>query len=193
MVSFSCPNCGKEYKFNSLPIPDAGADFKCSQCEKTCRIIKRKNTVFCIQGSFEDRENASTPEIYNSRQTGTEELSADEIESRLQGLEMDLPMDTELMIGIMKGPDQGLSYPIRKPLITVGKTGCDINLKDIEVSREHCRIEVYGKQFTILRDLNSTGGSFRNGDHVDLAILQPGDTVQIGKTHFTLIQTPKGS
>ena len=87
MVTFSCPNCGKEYKFKSLPIPDAGADFKCSQCQKTCRIIRKKDTVFCIQGSFNEQDDASTHEVFDSFRSESDDMTAEEIESRLQGLE----------------------------------------------------------------------------------------------------------
>ena len=193
MITFSCPNCGEKYKFKMLPIPDAGAEFQCAKCNKVCRLIKKGETVFCIQDSFSLEKDEAVTEIFDTFRSEDVEMSPEEIESRLQGMTQDLPIDEDVMIGIVDGPDRGLTYPVTKTTVAIGKTGCDINLQDIGVSREHCQVEIYGNQMIVVRDLKSTGGTFRNGFPINLVVLLPGDKIQIGSTFFTLIQSPKKS
>jgi hypothetical protein len=193
MIKFFCAHCGKEFQFKSLPIPEGGAAFQCSECGKTSNILKKGNTVFSYSDEDLDfQPGSSTLDMSDSYRAAVEdELSPHELEARLQGLFMDLPFDFDILIGVVEGPDQGMTYPFKKPCIKIGKTGCDITLNDAQVSPEHCQIEVYGNQMTVIRDLQSTGGTFRNGFPTSLACLRPGDRIHLGKTTLLLIQNPK--
>ncbi|MBN1551929.1 FHA domain-containing protein [bacterium] len=193
MITFRCGHCGKSYEFKFLPIPDGGADFQCSECGKTSKVIRKGNFVFCVvEDGFKGEGEAATMDLTDSFRSGVEnELSDEEVEARLQGLYADLPFDMEFLLGVTEGLDNGTTFPIRSPVVTIGKTGCDINLKDPNISREHCQIEFYGNQMIILRDLSDMGTTYRNGYPTTLASIRPGDTIQLGKTKLVLIQNPK--
>jgi DNA-binding NtrC family response regulator len=68
--------------------------------------------------------------------------------------------------------------------VTIGATSDnDLVLEDETVSRNHCRIFVEGDQYMI-RDLDSTNGTFVNRVRVREAWLKPGCTVMLGKTEI---------
>ena len=56
---------------------------------------------------------------------------------------------------------------------------CDIQIRNALVSREHCAIEREGESL-ILRDLNSTGGTFMNGERISKIAVGNGTTVDVG-------------
>jgi two-component system, cell cycle response regulator len=68
----------------------------------------------------------------------------------------------------------------RQELIIGRSTDADINLDDEGVSRRHAKIVVRADGSVQLVDLNSTNGTFNNGDKVDVAALHDGDKIQIG-------------
>ena len=67
-------------------------------------------------------------------------------------------------------------------VFTVGRSATnDLPLRDHKISRIHCQFEVNGGACTIT-DLNSTNGTYVNGEKVKEKILQPGDHLGIGLT-----------
>ncbi len=193
MLSFKCAHCGKSYTFKFLPIPDSGAEFKCSACGKNCRLMKKSGMVFCYKEEKSASAIQSSTVDLSDRFGGGEsdEIAPEDLEARLQGMLPDLPYDSDVAIGIVKGADNGTTIPVRKPIITIGKSGCDINLNDSDVSQEHCRIEIFGHQMMVLRDLRSVGGTFKNDYPCVLSYLRPGDRIQIGKTELVVLFLPK--
>jgi diguanylate cyclase (GGDEF)-like protein len=66
---------------------------------------------------------------------------------------------------------------------TIGRgSGCDIQLPDISVSREHARIATEGDDF-VVEDLGSTNGTYVNGRKVTRHVLQAGDKIRVGRLH----------
>ena len=55
----------------------------------------------------------------------------------------------------------------------------DIPVKDTKASREHAKIYKQGDQYAIV-DLNSSNGTFVNGEKITKRILKPGDVIEIG-------------
>src|SRR4030095_8134507 len=69
-----------------------------------------------------------------------------------------------------------------KDSVTIGATPeNDLVLDDETVSRNHCRIVLEGDQY-LIRDLESTNGTFVNRVRIREAWLKPGCTVTTGKT-----------
>src|SRR5262249_35767423 len=69
--------------------------------------------------------------------------------------------------------------PAERPIITIGRKGCDIELENPVVSRRHAVIERAGKGH-VLRDLGSVNGTFVNGRRATRASLERGAIIQIG-------------
>ena len=65
---------------------------------------------------------------------------------------------------------------------TLGRaTGADFIVEAALVSRVHCRFTATPDGGLEVRDLESTNGTFVNGQKTDVARLAPGDKVQIGR------------
>jgi len=75
----------------------------------------------------------------------------------------------------------GSEYPLVRAITTLGRgSDVDIRIEDPGVSRHHCEI-VVGAQ-PLLRDLNSTNGTFVAGEKVSEFALVDGSTIQLGGT-----------
>lgn len=77
-----------------------------------------------------------------------------------------------------------LIFPVAGGQVTIGRDpGSHIQLPDAKVSRHHAVLEPDENGWS-LRDLDSSNGSFVNGERVDQRGLQHGDCLQLGP--FTL-------
>jgi soluble lytic murein transglycosylase-like protein len=96
----------------------------------------------------------------------------------------------------MSGSLAGTRYPVRDSVTTVGRGAQnDIPIADSPtVSVRHLEIRKDGDRYT-LSDLNSTNGTFVNGERVDEIVLTPPCNIQVGKggpeLAFLLDNTPE--
>ncbi|MHC4547733.1 MAG: FHA domain-containing protein [Planctomycetota bacterium] len=80
---------------------------------------------------------------------------------------------------IQEGPGSGAEYEIDQAVILGRLDSNDIPVRDAKASREHAKIYRQGAQFAIV-DLNSSNGTFVNGEKITKRILEPGDRIEIG-------------
>jgi ribosomal protein S27AE len=73
----------------------------------------------------------------------------------------------------------------RADVAVIGRKGADFALNDPEVSRHHCQLEVR-ESFVNLKDLDSTNGTFFDGERVRAAVLQDGAEFRVGSTTIRL-------
>jgi pSer/pThr/pTyr-binding forkhead associated (FHA) protein len=72
---------------------------------------------------------------------------------------------------------------------TLGRaTGADFIVDAALVSRVHCRFTVLPDGALEVRDLESTNGTFVNGNRVDAARLAAGDRVQVGRVELVALR-----
>ena len=72
---------------------------------------------------------------------------------------------------------------------TLGRaTGADFIVEAALVSRVHCRVTALASGELELRDLESTNGTFVNGQRVDHARLAPGDRIQVGRVELVALR-----
>lgn len=77
------------------------------------------------------------------------------------------------------------SYELTSEVTLLGRgTDCDLRLVDNGVSRHHAEIRVEGDE-AVLVDLNSTNGTFVNGQQVKRARLVDGTRISLGRTTMT--------
>ncbi|MFW5740047.1 MAG: FHA domain-containing protein, partial [Myxococcota bacterium] len=94
-----------------------------------------------------------------------------------------------LRILVVSGPDSGKSFDIAAPRAIVGHSPtCDIVVRDPEISRKHCAIEVRDGVYRV-RDLDSTNGTFLQGIRVADAEVPSGGRLRLGSSE--LVFTPK--
>ena len=72
---------------------------------------------------------------------------------------------------------------------TIGRaTGADFIVDAPLVSRVHCRLTSLPNGELEVRDLNSTNGTFVNGDRVENAVLESGDRIQVGRVELVALR-----
>ena len=75
----------------------------------------------------------------------------------------------------------GQAYPLVRAITVLGRgTDADIRVEDPGVSRKHCEI-VVGTP-ALVRDMNSTNGTFLDGQRITESALADGSVVKIGGT-----------
>jgi len=90
-------------------------------------------------------------------------------------------------IRVRTGLEEGELYPLfENREITIGRNPTNnIFIRDKNVSREHCQI-VVTQASCILTDLQSTNGTFVNGETVSECELKASDEIRIGTTLLQL-------
>ncbi len=88
---------------------------------------------------------------------------------------------------VIAGPDRGMVIPLTegKPLQIGRGPQPDVALKDLYVSRLHCRVELSGARL-VVTDLGSAAGSFVNNQAITSRTIGDGEYLQIGETHLGL-------
>ena len=72
---------------------------------------------------------------------------------------------------------------------TIGRsTGADFILDAALVSRVHCQLLALGDGELEVRDLESTNGTYVNGNRIEKARLSPGDKVQVGRVELVALR-----
>ncbi|MFH1654593.1 MAG: FHA domain-containing protein [Pseudomonadota bacterium] len=80
---------------------------------------------------------------------------------------------------IINGEEAGAVYPIKQTLTFGRGKSNTICIHDPKISRQHAQIKFEGGQY-ILRDLNSSNGTFVNNERIDEHILLHNDEIQLG-------------
>src|ERR1700744_1428771 len=92
-----------------------------------------------------------------------------------------------LTLLIFKGDQLIREERLSLSVIKLGKVpSAHLKLDDETVSRMHAIIEVNGPTDVSIIDLGSTKGTFVNGQKVNKAKLQAGDTILVGETRIGL-------
>jgi len=148
-------------------------NISCSKCGKTFQVINPKLATFHAEAT-----RRTVPSI-------TSELS-------IEGLPLSLPQDREISLKVLDGLEKGTVYPVHKPRLTIGRANSDVIVNDQLSSRVHCSIEVCNRTI-VLRDLESTNGTFVNDEPIQTAKLENGSTFRIGAHSFQVVVTSKGA
>ena len=89
---------------------------------------------------------------------------------------------------VVAGPDQGRAFPLENgQTLVIGRgQNTGTQLKDLQVSRVHCELQVAGGKFRLI-DNGSASGTLVNGQKITEVDVSPGDTIQIGETTLKLV------
>jgi pSer/pThr/pTyr-binding forkhead associated (FHA) protein len=72
---------------------------------------------------------------------------------------------------------------------TIGRaTGADFIVDAALISRVHCRLTALADGELEVRDLESTNGTFVNGERIETARLAPGDRLQVGRVELVALR-----
>jgi len=103
-------------------------------------------------------------------------------------------MDDELIaeVAVTKTGEEEKVVQIHRVPFVMGRVDSDLNLDDKAISRMHCSIARAGDAW-MLRDLNSSNGTYVNNEKITEKILQTGDLIKIGQTKVRFILRPVGA
>ena len=85
---------------------------------------------------------------------------------------------------VVEGPDDGKELLIERERVTVGRSViCDLALADKAISGTHFEVLAHEKGF-LLRDLDSTNGTFIGDLQVKEVWCKPGTVIRVGQSHL---------
>jgi two-component system, cell cycle response regulator len=88
---------------------------------------------------------------------------------------------------VLRGSAVGQVFKVDRPSITIGRADdSEVYLNDDGVSRNHAQLIRYSNDVMILKDLESTNGTYINGHPIKARTLKDGDRIQIGS--FTILK-----
>ena len=165
----ACIHCGAEHLLRDAQFGGhAKIQFKCTKCEKTTIVeIKRRtdSTVVMTPLPAFARASATSSNLH--------------LPPPDPGLK--LPASKKVILSILSGPSKGQSHTLTKPRVVVGRKGADVALRDPEISRHHCLLEVRDTYIN-LKDMDSTNGTFYEEERVRAAMLGDGTEFRIGSS-----------
>ena len=165
----TCGGCNKRYNFDAAKLRGhSSGTLRCPACNTTIKI--------------------TAPAVGD--QTTRLDVDANLVAARPQGYQGSphLPRDQRISLAVLDGKNAGQIFQVDHPKIILGRTGADIALDDVEVSRLHACIEVHGSRI-ILRDMNSTNGTFVDENKISEMEIENRSEFRLGGTRLMLILT----
>ncbi|HLA78734.1 MAG TPA: FHA domain-containing protein [Vicinamibacteria bacterium] len=196
-----CPGCQARYKFDETKLGDRPkAKTRCSKCGGSIEI---ENPAFgastlapeplpeppAAPPPEEKTELTKRSQVVSPAVTAASDLGATITGKDLHKLGiLELPKDRRFSLAVIQGAATGQIHPITKTRTTIGRLGNDINIDDPEASRQHAVVEIVGET-AILRDLDSTNGTFVEVDRIEQQVLTNQMEFRIGSHVIMFIVT----
>ena len=80
----------------------------------------------------------------------------------------------------------GRAHELNVDRTTIGRVEDNtFQIADPSVSSHHCEVHLRGSEI-LIRDLNSTNGSFINGEKITESVLKPGQILRLGQVELKL-------
>ena len=184
-MHITCPNCQTNYRISDEKIPAKGARANCPNCGQIILVpgagVEDKSGSALMGKSGADYGQTMAYDFSEIDQSQTE------ISALLEKISDREPFIEEGLVFFLRDMQTGEEYILPGAEVTLGRSGCDINVDDPEVSRRHCLIKVFGDQ-VVLMDLESTNGTYFRGKKVVTAHLGVLEQFTIGNTILTLVK-----
>ena len=88
---------------------------------------------------------------------------------------------------VIYGDELGKIYNLNVSSAVIGRSSkCDIRVDQESISRNHSKIVNTGKT-VVIRDLDSTNGTYVNDEPVEEFVLRDGDLIKVGRTIFKFL------
>lgn len=87
---------------------------------------------------------------------------------------------------VQSAEQKGRSYELKVDKTTVGRVEDNtFQIADASVSSHHCEILLRGTD-VVIKDLNSTNGTFINDEKISESVLKPGQKLRLGQVELSL-------
>jgi len=151
--------------------------FRCTKCGLT--------TIVEVKRSVDQTVVISPMPSFARADASTQRLRLLPVDEGLR-----LPKGIDVVLTVESGPQANKSFTLSQPRTVIGRKGADIALDDPEISRHHCVVEVRERNVN-LKDLDSTNGTFFDGERARAAVLQEGAMFRIGSSVIRVTFRPK--
>jgi predicted RNA-binding Zn-ribbon protein involved in translation (DUF1610 family) len=181
-MPIACPSCGHAFELQ----PAGGAVKATALCPACGRVV----VVRDASAVRPDAEHGTVP-FDPGTAAALEPIEAEATAIGSRGAP-GLPPGKRVSLAVLSGPRTGEVLPIRKPRVTLGRTGggADLQFDDAEMSRSHAALEWAGGG-AILRDLGSTNGSFVAEQRVASHGIEDKGEFRLGHTRLLLVITDR--
>lgn len=98
------------------------------------------------------------------------------------------PLRCQLVV--VDGPDAGRAVPLDVPRVAGTAASVDLTLTDERVSSKHLRVTPVEARF-VVKDLESTNGTFFEGSKVQELEISPGASLKLGRTTLRIEPQPR--
>lgn len=143
-------------------------------------VMQFQGTVSAKQ--VKETDNEKTISIFESQPVSIPEEKTEILNNFVN---TEIIKKTYISLADISNPASVFKAPIDTK-ITVGRSEGDIIISDDKsISLKHCEIEKKDGVFT-LRDLNSSNGTFVNGNRIDSVEIKSGDLIKMGRMEFRL-------
>lgn len=213
-----CTSCGSKYKYDESKLAGAASKkVKCPKCKGIIEVLNQstirddspvdserlQETIAAVPTSSYETQpapQAKQSTLDATASSGFDEspkttkvkrdalLGPSEAGSAAADPFLKLPDYRKISLAVISGSNSGEIYQINKPRMILGRGDAEIPVKDPEASRAHARVDVMGDR-VILRDLNSTNGTYVNEQKISTTTLENHSEFRIGTTIFMLIIT----
>src|SRR6185503_15270164 len=92
----------------------------------------------------------------------------------------------QVVLVMFRADGERRSFSLPRTVTVIGRReDCDLRIPLGDVSRKHCRF-IADNDTLKIEDLGSSNGTFHNGVRIQEAIVNPGDSVQVGPVMFVV-------
>jgi predicted Zn finger-like uncharacterized protein len=187
-----CPGCQARYKFDEAKLGERPrAKTRCAKCGGSIEIENPMLGAMTLPpGAYvppPPPPPASDQETKRKRILQPEAEVATGRDLHESGA-LELPKEKRYSLAVIQGEATGQIFQITKTRTTLGRSGSDINLNDPESSRQHAAVEIYGDH-ALVRDLDSTNGTYVETDKIQQHVLQNHMEFRIGSHVLMFIVT----
>lgn len=177
-MQVACTHCGTKHVLKDAEVrAHPRVQFQCSKCGQPTVVDTRQHPDATMVIS-------PLPSFARSDASGSGHQLLEEDDTS------EPPAMKNVILTVISGPEKGAVHKLSKPRMVVGREGADIALQDQEVSRHHCVLEVR-EGYVNLRDLDSTNGTFYEGERVRAAMLHNGAEFRVGENLIRISFEPK--
>ena len=175
-MQITCDNC---YTLYDLPEQKRGVA-SCPYCEHINK--PKKSTALSGEGESLGMDPSKTMLTFTE---GERKSEGSAVQKMIQGKVPHLPTTKVWILTLREGDDKGEQFLVNRPVIQIGRKEVDIALRDPEVSRQHCVIQIYD-ELVVIRDLKSANGTLVNGFLIKEDLLKDKDQIRIGNSILQL-------
>ncbi|MFO1488187.1 MAG: FHA domain-containing protein [Verrucomicrobiota bacterium] len=87
---------------------------------------------------------------------------------------------------VQSAENKGRSYELKVDKTTVGRVEDNtFQIPDASISSHHCEVLLRGSE-VVIKDLNSTNGTFINDEKISESVLKPGQRLRLGQVEISL-------